>query len=227
MDATAYLYNDKTIQPWKHPPVPCTEIQINKSLNLLGIRSWDELEPGRKFIVTKIDKCWNTKKNNFNHVAKISSFVFLSFAVNGEGGDIIYIKDKLDKALKGKLSRIDKQCQRETVEIWRVNMTAKRLEKETYERKIQEEAAVKQRAKTAMRQKVELHEAYQLLLQEHHIRVKRRARQKLLAIGLMKNSAVITSKPEDSIMQEKNDLNHAENHGTNFQTNSENKIGNV
>ena len=106
-------------------------------------------------------------------------------------------------------------------------MTAKRLEKETYERKIQEEAAVKQRAKTAMRQKVELHEAYQLLLQEHHIRVKRRARQKLLAIGLMKNSAVITSKPEVSIMQEKKDLNHAENHGTNFQANSENKIGNV
>ena len=106
-------------------------------------------------------------------------------------------------------------------------MTAKRLEKETYERKIQEEAAVKQRAKTAMRQKVELHEAYQLLLQEHHIRVKRRARQKLLAIGLMKNSTVITSKPEDSIMQEKNDLNHAESHGTNFQANSENKIGNV
>ena len=106
-------------------------------------------------------------------------------------------------------------------------MTAKRLEKETYERKIQEEAAVKQRAKTAMRQKVELHEAYQLLLQEHHIRVKRRAKQKLLAIGLMKNSTVFTSQPEDSIMQDKNYFNRSESHGTNFQANSENKIGNV
>ena len=225
MDTTAYLYNDKTIQPWKHPPVPCTEIQINKSLNLLGIRSWDELEPGRKFIGTEIDKCWS--KTNFHSVPNVISFVTISFPVNGDGGDIIYIKEKLDKALKGKLSKIDKQCQRETVEIWRVNMTAKRLEKETYERKIQEEAAVKQRAKTAMRQKVELHEAYQLLLQEHHIRVKRRARQKLLAIGLMKNSTLITSQPEDSTMQEKNDLKRSESYGTNFQTNSESKIGNV
>ena len=50
MDHTALLYNDKTIQPWRYPPVPCTEVQINKSLNQLGFRSWDELEPGKKSI---------------------------------------------------------------------------------------------------------------------------------------------------------------------------------
>ena len=48
MDPTVYLYNnDNTIQTWRHAPVPCTEIQINKSLNLLGIKSWDDLEPGK------------------------------------------------------------------------------------------------------------------------------------------------------------------------------------
>ena len=145
---------------------------------------------------------------------------------NGEGGDIIYIKEKLDKALKHKLSRIDKQCQRETVEIWRVNMSAKRLEKETYVRKIQEEAAIKQRAKTAMRQKVELHEAYQLLLQEHHVRVKRRARQKLLAIGLMKNSTTMSTHIEQSMTHYKNDFNHPESNGLSSITNPEKRIGN-
>ena len=72
MDTAAYLYNDKTIQPWKHPPVPCTEVQINKSLNLLGIRSWDELEPGRKFIDTKIYKYLSTK-------IKVTSILFVAF----------------------------------------------------------------------------------------------------------------------------------------------------
>ena len=78
MDTTAYLYNDKTIQPWKHPPVPCTEVQINKSLNLLGIRSWDELEPGRKFIDTEIDKYWGTKKLKLISILFLTLF-YLSF----------------------------------------------------------------------------------------------------------------------------------------------------
>jgi hypothetical protein len=99
----------------------------------------------------------------------------------------------LDKAIREKITKIDKQCQRETVETWKVNMSAKRLEKMTYERKIQEEAAIRQRTKTAMKQKVELHEAYQLLLREHHIRVKRRARQKILAVSMMKNMTMPTS----------------------------------
>ena len=101
----------------------------------------------------------------------------------------------MDKALKEKINRIDKQCQRETVETWKVNMSAKRLEKMTYERKIQEDAAIKQRTKTAMKQKVELHEAYQLLLREHHIRVKRRAKQKILAVCMMKNISMPLSSP--------------------------------
>ena len=99
----------------------------------------------------------------------------------------------MDKALREKITKIDKQCQRETVETWKVNTTAKRLEKKTYERKIQEEAAIKQRTKTAMKQKVELHEAYQLLLREHHIRVKRRAKQKIKAISMMKNMTMSSS----------------------------------
>ena len=64
MDSTAYLYNDKTVQPWKHPPVPCTEVQINKSLNLLGIRSWDELEPGKNYITVK-GKMMNEFRSSF------------------------------------------------------------------------------------------------------------------------------------------------------------------
>ena len=111
----------------------------------------------------------------------ITILLIYHFTDNEEGGDILYIKEKLDKALREKTSKIDKQCQRETVETWKVNMSAKRLEKLTYERKIQEEAAIKKRTKTAMKQKLELHEACQLLLREHHIRVKRRAKQKLLA----------------------------------------------
>ena len=108
------------------------------------------------------------------------------FSDNIEVADIMCIKEKLDRALRTKLLKIDKQSQREAVEIWRVNMSAKRLEKETYYRKVQEEAAIKQREKTALKQKVELHEAYQLIFREHHIRVKRRARQKMLAVTTMK-----------------------------------------
>ena len=84
------------------------------------------------------------------------------------------------------------------MEIWQVNMRAKRLERQTYERKIQEEAAIKQREKTAMKQKVDLHEAYQLILREHHIRVKRRAKQKLLAVSGMLKNAKITPTQEGS-----------------------------
>ena len=106
-------------------------------------------------------------------------------------------------------------------------MSAKRLEKETYERKIQEETAIKQRAKTAMRQKVELHEAYQLLLQEHHVRVKRRARQKLLAIGLMKNSTMMSTNIEQSMTQNKNGFYHPESNGLTSIANPENQMGKI
>ena len=154
-------------------------------------------------------------------------FSILHFKAKGEGGDIIYIKEKLDKALKERLSRIDKQCQRETVEIWRVNMSAKRLEKETYERKIQEEAAIKGRAKKAMRQKVEIHEAYQLLLQEHHIRVKRRARRKLLAVGLMASSTMIPAQSQETIIAQHNNANRSDCNDFNSNTSTEKQIGNI
>ena len=46
MDPTAYLYNENTVQPWKRSSVPCTEVQLEKSLTKLGIKGWADLEPG-------------------------------------------------------------------------------------------------------------------------------------------------------------------------------------
>ena len=49
MDPTAYLYTDNRNQNWGVSTVTCTEVQISKSLALLGMSSWDELEPGKLF----------------------------------------------------------------------------------------------------------------------------------------------------------------------------------
>ena len=47
MDPTAYLYNDNASQNWKRSSTMCTEVQISKSLALLGMCSWDDLEPSK------------------------------------------------------------------------------------------------------------------------------------------------------------------------------------
>ena len=47
MDPTAYLYNDTTVQTWKPLPAKAsTQVEINKSLNLLGFEKWENLDPG-------------------------------------------------------------------------------------------------------------------------------------------------------------------------------------
>ena len=104
------------------------------------------------------------------------------------------IKEKLDRALRLKLQNIDRQSQRETVEVWRVNTITKRLEKQIYERNVSEQAAVKQRSRIATKHKQELNEAYQLILREHHIRVKRRAKQKMLAITAITTISLVVPK---------------------------------
>ena len=104
------------------------------------------------------------------------------------------IKEKLDRALRIKLQNIDRQSQRETVEVWRVNTITKRLEKQIFERNVSEQAAVKQRSRIATKHKQELNEAYQLILREHHIRVKRRAKQKMLAISAITTISLVVPK---------------------------------
>ena len=47
MDPTAYLYTDNPSQNWRRSSLTCTEVQISKSLALLGMCSWDDLEPGK------------------------------------------------------------------------------------------------------------------------------------------------------------------------------------
>ena len=104
------------------------------------------------------------------------------------------IKEKLDRALRIKLQNIDRQSQKETVEVWRVNTITKRLEKQIFERNVSEQAAVKQRSRIATKHKQELNEAYQLILREHHIRVKRRAKQKMLAITAITTISLVVPK---------------------------------
>ena len=44
MDPKQYVYTDQT---WRRPSAPCTEVEIHRSLALLGINSWEELEQGK------------------------------------------------------------------------------------------------------------------------------------------------------------------------------------
>ena len=46
MDPKQYVYTDQT---WRRPSAPCTEVEIHRSLALLGINSWEELEQGKYF----------------------------------------------------------------------------------------------------------------------------------------------------------------------------------
>ena len=46
MDPKQYVYTDQT---WRRPSAPCTEVEIHRSLALLGINSWEELEQGKFF----------------------------------------------------------------------------------------------------------------------------------------------------------------------------------
>ena len=46
MDPKQYVYTDQT---WRRPSAPCTEVEIHRSLALLGINSWEELEQGKYY----------------------------------------------------------------------------------------------------------------------------------------------------------------------------------
>ena len=70
------------------------------------------------------------------------------------------------------------------------SMTKKEKEKyqNVYRGRIDKDG-VKKKRQTLLDQEIELHEAYQLILKEHHKKVKRRVQKKLAAISTMKKMA--------------------------------------
>ena len=47
MNTTEFPHNGNSVKPRKHTKKSNTEVQINKSLALLGFVSWYDLEPGK------------------------------------------------------------------------------------------------------------------------------------------------------------------------------------
>ena len=73
MDPKQYVYTDQT---WRRPSAPCTEVEIHRSLALLGINSWEELEQG-KYFCSNIWIVLNYNEGEMN--STINHLFFLDF----------------------------------------------------------------------------------------------------------------------------------------------------
>ena len=92
------------------------------------------------------------------------------------------MKVKLDDALRSKVDRIDEKRQLEVAEIKKLEQMTKQ-QKERHEKNKTRGNVEKKNKKTLFQEERDVHEAYQLLLSEHTMRVKQRLRQKIANIG--------------------------------------------
>ena len=112
-----------------------------------------------------------------------------------EGEDMegsVYVKDKLDAALKAKVDEIKEQKREEEEEKKKFEKMTKK-ENEIYRTKNAgriDKNGLKKRRKTLVQQEMEFHEAYQLLLAEHKRKVIKRTKKKMSTVyALMKTNS--------------------------------------
>ena len=119
------------------------------------------------------------------------------------------VKERLDKALNNKTIIIKQKKRKEELERAQLEKDPKK-QKDKNNRKIY--GGIKKKMKTWHEEELALHEAYQFILKEHHTRVKRRVKQKISAVSLLKN---LTLTPKPGVLQgitaENNDVKTSEN----------------
>ena len=113
--------------------------------------------------------------------------------MKGEDNDgFVYVKNKLDAALKAKVDEIGEQTKQDEEQKKKFKKMTKR-EKEMYITKNAgrlDKNGLKKRRKTLIQQEMELHEAYQLLIAEHKRKVTKRTKTKLSVVcALMKTNS--------------------------------------
>ena len=97
----------------------------------------------------------------------------------------MYVKDRLDEALRNKVDEIEEKRIAEEAEKAKFEKMTKQ-QKEQY--KIKNRAKLeKKKKKTLFMEERDVHESYQLLLSEHHKRVKLRTKQKLAVVASLMN----------------------------------------
>ena len=128
----------------------------------------------------------------------ICYYPFYHYSENDKVNDV-YVKDKLKEALKMKIKGIEERKQIAQAEKKRMERMTKR-EKERY---IQQKLRFNNHnygknkiKKTFQDEEKDLHEAYQIILSEHHRRVKYRVKQTLRAVNIMKKLAKPASHDE-------------------------------
>ena len=73
MDPKQYVYTDQT---WRRPSAPCTEVEIHRSLALLGINSWEELEQGKYFCCYMLMVFLDSLNHNQNEINSTNNQLF-------------------------------------------------------------------------------------------------------------------------------------------------------
>ena len=103
-----------------------------------------------------------------------------------------YVKDRLDEALRNKVDEIEEKRIAEEAEKAKFEKMSKQ-QKDQY--KLKNRAKLeKKKKKTLFMEERDIHESYQLLLSEHHKRVKQRTKQKLAVVAsLMSKSSLNTN----------------------------------
>ena len=108
------------------------------------------------------------------------------------------MKEKLDEALRDRITQIEIKKQKEQAKIPIPEKMNKR-EKGLFNRKkieaIESNVRVTKRS-TLKEEESEIYKAYQLILAEHHSRVRKRVRQKVSAMNLMKKINISTPKTD-------------------------------
>ena len=104
------------------------------------------------------------------------------------------VKEKLSEALRKKIEEIEEQRVKEQEEKNRIEKMTK---KEKEKLKLKEARKNKAKKKTPIQEERDAHEAYQLILSEHHRRVKQRVKQKSRTLGLL-NASLKAKTSEDS-----------------------------
>ena len=109
-----------------------------------------------------------------------------------------YVKDKLDNALRKKVDEIDEKRIAEELEKAKFEKMTKK-QKEQHKLKQRGKIEYKKK-KTLCQEERDIHEAYQLLLAEHHKRVKQRVKQKISTVAaLMKKPTEPSNNGDKSI----------------------------
>ena len=120
------------------------------------------------------------------------------FSENDRENDMA-VKEKLSEALQKKIHQIEQEREKVQEEKKRIEkMTQKQKEKhqKQIKRKESQKKGLQGNKKTSIAVERDFHEAYQLILSEHHRRVKQRMKQKTRTLAVMKIS--MTAKPIDT-----------------------------